>query len=75
MQLKTTKNYLVDCRCDEGFQQVLTDATELETQILPNFETEQLETGERNGSLNMRPEKRHHKIQSRNSKQVFTMLF
>ena len=39
-----TKNYLVDCRCDEGFQPVLTDATEIakELDILPKFETEQV---------------------------------
>ncbi|XP_013786283.1 zinc finger MYM-type protein 1-like, partial [Limulus polyphemus] len=43
-QLQVTKNYVVDCRCDEGFQQVLTDATEIakELEILPNFETEQV---------------------------------
>ncbi|XP_053561123.1 zinc finger MYM-type protein 1-like [Bombina bombina] len=41
-QLQVTKNYLITCRCDKGFQQVLTDATEIanEIQIVPNFETE-----------------------------------
>lgn len=43
-QLQVTKNYLVGCRCDEGFQQVLIDATEIakELEILPNFETEEV---------------------------------
>ncbi|XP_053561928.1 zinc finger MYM-type protein 1-like [Bombina bombina] len=41
-QLQVTNNYLITCRCDKGFQQVLTDATEIanEIQIVPNFETE-----------------------------------
>ncbi|XP_053120645.1 zinc finger MYM-type protein 1-like [Hemicordylus capensis] len=42
-QLQVTKNYLVGCRCDDGFEQVLIDAsvTAKELEILPNFETEQ----------------------------------
>ena len=43
-QLQMTKNYLVGCRCDEGFPQVLTDATEIakELDIVQNIETEQV---------------------------------
>ncbi|XP_053106039.1 uncharacterized protein LOC128324907 [Hemicordylus capensis] len=42
-QLQVTKNYLVGCRCDDGFEQVLIDASVIakELEILPNFETEQ----------------------------------
>ena len=42
-QLQVTKNYLVDCRCDDGFQEILTDVSEIakELEILPNFETEE----------------------------------
>ncbi|KAJ7316853.1 hypothetical protein JRQ81_003015, partial [Phrynocephalus forsythii] len=41
-QLQVTKNYLVGCRCDDGFEQVLIDASMIakELEILPNFETE-----------------------------------
>ena len=69
-QLQVTKNYLVGCRCDQGFQQVLTDATEIakELEILLKLRQNKLEKGERNGSLSMRPKKRHYKIKSRNSK-------
>ncbi|KAJ7327200.1 hypothetical protein JRQ81_016959, partial [Phrynocephalus forsythii] len=43
-QLQVTKDYLVGCRCDAGFQQFLMDATEItkELEILPHFETEQV---------------------------------
>ncbi|XP_015270496.1 PREDICTED: uncharacterized protein LOC107113656 [Gekko japonicus] len=42
-QLQVTKNYLVGCRCDEAFEQVLVAATKIAKQLemLPNFETEQ----------------------------------
>ncbi|XP_076038009.1 zinc finger MYM-type protein 1-like [Oratosquilla oratoria] len=42
-QLEATKSYLLSCRCDDGFQKVLVDATEVaqELEIEPQFEKKQ----------------------------------
>lgn len=42
-QLEATKSYLLSCRCDDGFQKVLVDATEVaqDLEIEPQFEKEQ----------------------------------
>ncbi|XP_076039330.1 zinc finger MYM-type protein 1-like [Oratosquilla oratoria] len=39
-QLEATKSYLLSCRCDDGFQKVLVDATEVaqDLEIEPQFE-------------------------------------
>ncbi|XP_076053711.1 zinc finger MYM-type protein 1-like [Oratosquilla oratoria] len=43
-QLEATKSYLLSCRCDDGFQKVLVDATEVaqDLEIEPQFEKKQL---------------------------------
>ncbi|XP_076042015.1 zinc finger MYM-type protein 1-like [Oratosquilla oratoria] len=42
-QLEATKSYLLSCRCDDGFQKVLVDATEVaqDLEIEPQFEKKQ----------------------------------
>ena len=55
-QLETTTSYLENCRSDEGFQQVLKDATDIATEleIEPTFVTGRHRIRRKNVSLIIR---------------------
>ena len=58
------------CRCDDGFQQVLTDATEIakKLEILPIFETEQVRKRRKKWQFEDEAQEEAPQDQRRNSK-------